>query len=56
MTVDDTILAAMCDVRGCHEPQSGEVLELELEGEPECWVRVRPCVSHRERMVRKVKR
>lgn len=55
MPVDDTILT-MCDVKGCHEPQSGEVLELELEGEPPCWVRVRPCASHRERMVRKIKR
>lgn len=57
MEPDYGTVLPLCDVRGCHEPQCGEVVELELEQacEPSLWVRVHPCRSHHGRMHRHLK-
>lgn len=49
-------IPALCDVRGCQEPQSGEVLELEVEGSPPCWVRVDVCSGHKGRLTRRIRK
>lgn len=43
-------LLPLCDVRGCVQPPDGVPVELRLEGEPECWIRVEVCVSCRARL------
>ena len=45
MTQDYGTITPLCDVKGCGEHQSGEVVEVALS--PDMRVRVRPCVSHR---------
>jgi hypothetical protein len=54
--VDYGSIAPLCDVRGCQEPQSGEILELAVEGWPPCWVRVDVCVGHKDRLTRRIRR
>lgn len=49
-------IVPLCDVRGCQEPQSGEILEMQVEGEPPCWVRVDVCTGHKARMTRRIPR
>jgi hypothetical protein len=44
MTIDDA-LPPLCDVRGCHQPQFGESLEVTVPGMT-LWVRISPCPAH----------
>jgi hypothetical protein len=54
--VDYGTITPLCDVRGCQEPQSGEILEMEVEGWPPCFVRVEVCTGHRDRLTRHIRR
>lgn len=44
MIHDYGTIVPLCDVRGCVEAQTGEVIELPIESD--LWVRVRPCRVH----------
>lgn len=44
MTHDYGTIAPLCDIKGCIEAQTGEVIEIMIA--PELWVRVCPCGNH----------
>ncbi len=50
MPLDDFVPILLCDVKGCHQPQFGEALEIQVAGMT-LHVRVNPCPAHYRMMV-----
>ncbi len=50
MSLDD-ISPALCDVKGCPQPRSGEILEVPIGRYRPMFVRVAPCASHERRLL-----